>query len=363
MKIFRKTVLFLAISVMAAGCASSVSVRHAEPSKSKDTFTRIRRVAVFPFENYTDAKDADKSVDALLAPALRNEEIFEDVEDVRFTRDTMRKLKITATDILDREVVKKLGDEMNVQGIIYGKIVGWTKKDKGFPAQITMDLVLVEPSSARVLWTGNVTARGKLTFDEVLGWGPGDLEVDVARKAVKKLARSLSDDIREIREQEKKGIIAQLRTEQERERKRLEELKAQTGKTQAEIDKAKAEAKGIRESASKDAEKIKSDLELQKAAIEAEKAKTQAQQQEIDQEKLKVEVERKKIAEDLKKIEDEKKALEEARKKAAEPVAPAPAVPQAAPSTSAPAPAPVVPEPAAPPPAPAAPVPAEAPKQ
>ena len=183
MRFLGKWLLYLSIAVLAAGCANSVSVRHVEPSKAKDTFTRIRRVAVFPFENYTDAKDADKSVDTLLSAALRSEEIFEDVEDLRFTRDTMRKLKMTATDILDKEAVKKLGDEMNVQGILYGKIVGWSKKDKGMPPQITMDLVLLEPSTARVLWTANVTARGTLKFDEVLGWGPGDFEVDVARKA------------------------------------------------------------------------------------------------------------------------------------------------------------------------------------
>jgi hypothetical protein len=342
MKFIGKWLVCLSVAVLMAGCAGSVSVRHIESSKAKDTFTRIRRVAVFPFENYSDSKDADKSVDTLLAPALRVENIFDDVEDIRFTRDTMRKLKMTATDILDREAVKKLGDEMNVQGVIYGKIVGWSKKDKGMPSQVTMDLVLVEPATARVLWTGNVTARGALKFDEVLGWGPGDLEVDVARKAVRRLTRSLAGDIEDIRKAEKKGIVAQLRGEQDQERKRLDELKTQTGKIQGDIDKAKAEAKGIRESASKDAEKVKTDLELQKAAIEAEKAKTQAQQQDIDQEKLKVEVERKKVAEDLKKIADEKKALEEARKKAAEPPAPAPA---------APAGAPVVPEPAAPPPA------------
>ena len=354
MKFLGKSLLYLSIAVLAAGCANSVSVRHAEPSKAKDTFTRIRRVAVFPFENYTDAKDADKSVDTLLSAALRSEEIFDDVEDLRFTRDTMRKLKMTATDILDREAVKKLGDEMNVQGILYGKIVGWSKKDKGIPPQITMDLVLLEPSTARVLWTGNVTARGTLKFDEVLGWGPGDFEVDVARKAVRKLTRSLADDLQDIRKAEKKGIVAQLKSEQEQERKKLDDLKAQTGKTQADIDKAKAEAKGIRDAASVDAEKGKSELELQKAAVEAEKAKTQARQQEIDQEKLKVEVERKKIAEDLKKIEDEKKALEDARKKAAEPPAAAPSAPVPPPATevpAAPAGAPPVPEPAAPPPA------------
>ncbi|HWS15534.1 MAG TPA: hypothetical protein VN450_04995 [Candidatus Methylomirabilis sp.] len=349
----KKTLLVLAVAVLASGCANITSVRHAEQSKAKDTFTRIRRVAVFPFENYTDAKDADKSVDTLLAPALREEEIFDDVEDLRFTRDTMRKLKMTATDILDREAVKKLGDEMNVQGILYGKIVGWSKKDKGLPPQITMDLVLVEPSTARVLWTGNVSARGSLTFDEVLGWGPGNYEVDVARIAVRKLTRGLANDVRDIRQGEKKGIVAQLRTEQDQERKRLEDLKAQTGKTQAEIDKAKAEAKGIRDAAASDAVKVKSELDLEKAALDAEKTKTQAQQQEIDQEKLKVEVERKKIAEDLKKIEDEKKALE-AAKKAAE-----------APKEAPPAPSPTVPAeaPKEAPPAPSPPVPAEGPKQ
>ncbi len=233
MKFRENSLLLLMIAVLMAGCSNSVSVRHIESPKAKDTFTRIRRVAVFPFENYSDSKDADKSVDTLLAPALRGEEIFDDVEDIRFTRDTMRKLKMTSTDILDREAIKKLGDEMNVQGVLYGKIVGWSKKDKGIPSQITLDLVLVEPATARVLWTGNVTARGTLKFDEVLGWGPGDFEVDVARQAIKKLTRSMAGDIKDIRKTEKKGIVAQLKSEQDQERKKLEDLKAQTGKSQA----------------------------------------------------------------------------------------------------------------------------------
>src|SRR5512142_1987523 len=89
---------------LAAGCSRPVLKGHAQPSKTKDQYTRIKRVAIFPFENYTEAKDADKTIDALLGPAIRDEEVFDEVEDTRFVRDVMKKLKITATDILDKEV-------------------------------------------------------------------------------------------------------------------------------------------------------------------------------------------------------------------------------------------------------------------
>src|SRR5512145_1315033 len=119
----RKVVFLIAALFLAAGCTRPVLKGQAQPSKAKDTYLRIKRVAVFPFENYTDFKDADKIVETILIPAIRAEEVFDDVEETRFVRDVMKKLKITATDVLDKEVVKKLGDELNVQGIVYGKIV------------------------------------------------------------------------------------------------------------------------------------------------------------------------------------------------------------------------------------------------
>ena len=366
-KSFAGVMILFMLGIAAAGCSRPVLNASGAPSRSKDQYIRIKRVAVFPFENYSDTKDVDKTIDALLIPVLRDTEIFEAVEDTRFTRDVMKKLKITSTDILDREAVKKIGDEMNVQGIIYGKILTYGKgKEKEAGSQVTMDLALVEPSTGVVLWVGNVSSYGGLTVGKVFGVTEGKTDIEVARQAVRRLGRALASDVEDMRKKERKGLIASIRGEEEKEKARLEKLKGETGKIQGEIDKAKAEAKGIRESASKDAEKVKTDLELQKAAFEAEKSKTQAAQQEIDQEKLKVEVERKKVAEDLKKIEDEKKAIEEARRKAEEaqkkageaappstPVAAPAAAPMAAPSAESPAAVPVVP--AAPPAGPVAP--------
>jgi len=349
--------MILIVLGLGAGCSRPVLNSSGTPSGSKDQYIRIKRVAVFPFENYSDTKDVDKTIDALLIPVLRDAEIFDAVEDTRFTRDVMKKLKVTSTDILDREAVKKIGDEMNVQGIIYGKILAYGKgKEKEAASQVTMDLALVEPSTGSVLWVGNVSSYGGLTAGKVFGVTEGKTDIEVARQAVRRLGRALAADVTDMRAKERKGLIAGIRREEDQEKARLEKLKGETGKLQGEIDKATAEAKGIRETASKDAEKVKTDLELQKAAFEAEKNKTQAAQQEIDQEKLKVEVERKKIAEDLKKIEDEKKALEEARRKAEE--AQKKAIEAAPPSAPA---APAAPADAAPAPAPAAiPVPPEA---
>lgn len=343
-------VLAIMALAMAGGCARPVLKAHIQPSKTKDQYLQIKRVAIFPFENYTETKDADKAIDALLAPALRDEEAFGEVEDTRFTRDVMKKLKITSTDILDKEVVKKIGDEMNVQGIVYGKIVTYGKgKEKESASQVTMDMALLEPSTGSVLWTGNVTASGALTAGKVFGVTEGMTDIQVARDAVRRLVRSMASEVKDARNRERKGIVADLRKEEEKERARLEQLKGQTGKIQEELDKAKAEAQGIREKAAKDAEAVKSDLELQKAAVEAEKAKAEAAQQAADQEKLKVEMERKKIAEDLKRLEEERKAAERAiREEAVK--EPAPALP-GPPTEVIPAPEPpaeATPAPAAP---------------
>lgn len=360
----RIMVLILALGLV-AGCTRPVLKGHAQPSRAKDQYIRIKKVAIFPFENYSDTKDADKTIDALLTPAIRDEEVFDSVEDTRFTRDMMKKLKMTSTDILDKEVLKKLGDEMNVQGILYGKILTFGKgKEKEAASQVTMDMALVEPSTGNVLWVGNVSAYGGLTVGKVFGVTEGKTDIEVARDAVRRLAVSVADEVKKARERERKGIVAELRKEEEAEKAKLDKLKGETGKIQEQLDKAKQEARGIKDAATKDAEAVRTELEMQKAAIDAEKAKTTAAQQEIDQEKLKVELEKKKVAEDLKKIEDEKRKLEEARKQAEEAGKKAPESIREEPvkETSAPAPAltPAVPAPAPPSPAPVPP-PAEAP--
>lgn len=344
MEFLKKAVLTVMALLLAAGCSRPVLKAHLQTSKTKDQYIRIKRVAVFPFENYTDAKDADKVIDALLAPALRDEEVFDELEDTRFVRDVMKKMKITSTDVLGKEVIKKIGDEMNVQGILYGKIVSFGKgKEKESASQVTMDMALVEPSTGSVLWTGNVSAYGGLTMGKVFGVTEGMTTIEVARDAVRRLVRSLASEVKNARERERKGIAAEIRKEEEKERARLEQLKAQTGKIQQELEKAKAEAEGIREKAAKDAEAVKSDLELQKAAIEAEKSKTDAAQQELDREKMKVEMERKKIEADLKRLEEERARLE-AERKAAEtairekPVTEPTPAPEAPPAAEVPAP-------------------------
>jgi len=357
MNMWKGLVVLIAAIALTAGCSRPVVRDNAAPSRTKDQYTRIKRVAIFPLENYSDTKDSEKTVDSLLTTYIRETGVFEQVEDIRFVRDAMKKLKITSTDILEKEVIKKLADEMNVQGIFYGKVLSFGKgKDKDAGSQMTIDLSLVEPSSGTVLWVGNVTSYGGLTVGKVFGVTEGMTDIEVARVGVRRLVGSMADEVEDARGREKKGILADLRKEQDLERARLDKLKSETGKTQADIDKSKAEAKAIRDAAAKDAEKGKADLELQKAAFEAEKTKTQAAQQEIDQEKLKIEVERKKVAEDLKKIEDEKKALEEARRKAEEAQKKAgeaapPAAPAPSPAAPLPGAAPAVPEPASPPPA------------
>ncbi len=387
---FRKTISLAAIAViMATGCSRPVLRGHVQPSKAKDQFTRVKRVAILPFENYSESKDIDKTIDTLLPAAILQERVFVDVEDTRFVRDIMKKLKVTSTDILDKEILKKIGDEMNVQGVVCGKVVTFGKgKEKDASSQVTMDMELVEPSTGNVLWVGNVSAYGALTVGKVFGVTEGKTDMEVARDAVRKLASAMASDIEDRRDEEKKGLVAELKREQDKEEARLKELKGQTGKLQADIDKAKADAKGIRDAALKEAEAQKSDIELQKAAIEAEKAKTGAAQQAIEQDKLKVEMERKKIEEGMKKIEDERKKLEDERKKAEEAAkagpapaireeavkeaATAPPVPEAKPAAAIPAPPVPEAKPAGdvpPPPVPEAqpagdvPPPPEAPKQ
>ena len=87
---FWKTISLAALAmIMAAGCARPILKGHVQPSKTKDQSTRVKRVVIFPFENYSESKDVDKTVDALLPAAILDEDVFVEVEDTRFVRDVM----------------------------------------------------------------------------------------------------------------------------------------------------------------------------------------------------------------------------------------------------------------------------------
>ncbi|NIO15834.1 MAG: hypothetical protein GTN70_02355, partial [Deltaproteobacteria bacterium] len=141
-------ILFCTAILLLAGCSGALVREFVKESKEKDQFLRINRVAVFPFDNFTETKDAEKAIESLLIPALYHEEVFEDVVDPRFVRDAMKKLKIVTTDILDREQVKKLGDELAIQGIIIGKVVNYGRgKEKEAANEVSIEMALVEVAS------------------------------------------------------------------------------------------------------------------------------------------------------------------------------------------------------------------------
>ncbi len=50
-------VMVLIVLGLMAGCSRPVLKSSGAPSRSKDQYIRIKRVAVFPFENYSDTKD------------------------------------------------------------------------------------------------------------------------------------------------------------------------------------------------------------------------------------------------------------------------------------------------------------------
>lgn len=308
-------VIIFSVVFSFVGCSGTVIREYAQPSTKKGQFLNIKKVAVFPFDNFTEAKDAEKAVESILLPALFEEKVFEDVVDPRFVRDGMKKLKIVSTDILDREQVKKLGDELGIQGVIVGKVVSYGKgKDKEASSEVSIDMALVDVTSARILWTGNVTASGGLTTGKVFGVTPGESDVTVARKAIQGLVSRMADSIEDARGKERKGIVAELRKKEVAERRRLEELQQQTKEIEEQIEQANREAEKIKQDALSEAEGIKADIEMEKAAIDAEKSQVESEREAIEREKLTLETERASVdaeKEKLESLQQEKAELEE----------------------------------------------------
>ncbi len=308
-KIIRsKTLMYLAGLFLLSACSGPMVREYVKPSKEGDQFLKIKTVAVFPFDNFTSTKDAEKAIESLLIPALYHEEVFEDVVDPRFVRDAMKKLKIVTTDILDREQVKKLGDELAIQGIIIGKVVTYGRgKEKEAANEVSIEMALVEVASGATLWTGNVTSSGSLTVGKVFGVTPGESDIVVARKAVTSIVEEMADSIEDAREREREGIVEDLKEKELAEEKRLKELQQQTNEIEKKIEQADAEAKKIKQDAMTEADSIKANAEMEKAAIDAEKSQIESEKEALEEQKLKLESERVKLEEEQAKLEELRK--------------------------------------------------------
>lgn len=197
-------VTVMLVCILLTGCGSITirsSVKPFSPEEAQQ-FSSIKKVAILPFDNLTKQKDVEKLLSALMTTTLLNADTFESVEDVRYVASVMKMLKIKRTEILDRDLVLKMGETMRCEAIIIGEIEAYEIGKKDTSTDISISATMLDTRSGDILWTANLTNSATTSVGKVFGITPGPNHLHMLQDSVDSLIKSLAKGVKKIREEE-----------------------------------------------------------------------------------------------------------------------------------------------------------------
>ncbi|MFZ6016232.1 MAG: hypothetical protein ACOYU0_01200 [Nitrospirota bacterium] len=137
----------------------AVSVSYADRSSQNI------KIALFPFENFSEDKDALRHVMPVLRSRLEARGL--EVVDEDNLNKFLLKEKVRATGYISKDMALKAGNELNVKAILVGSINSFSPKEN---PQVGLSARLISSSNGTILWAEHASATGD-DFTTVLGLG------------------------------------------------------------------------------------------------------------------------------------------------------------------------------------------------
>lgn len=200
--------MMIAISLtLILGCGG-VSVRtYAKPATGERQYGKVKKVAILPFDSVVEGAQAPKIAGDLFLQDLLARETFEAVEEPRYVAELMKKLKLRNTENLDREIVRKIGEELQAQALIFGQILLFGVDDHSNIVEFAMQVNVLDVASGNILWSSRSFADASTTWGQVLGVSEGPSVNDVAAGGVASLVSRLNSDFRRARQAEVETML------------------------------------------------------------------------------------------------------------------------------------------------------------
>ena len=175
-------------ALVVTGCGSGMSAtRFTNPGFD---FGFVERVAVVPFENLTDDRQAAARATRLVITELLSSGAIDVVEpgEVQAALDKMGSRITTPS----TEQVVALGQSLGVQGVIIGAVAQSETLRTGTVAVpvVTLDLHLLETETGVAVWAATHTEKGGGLGSKLFGV-PGEPMSETTRKAVRRLVTTL----------------------------------------------------------------------------------------------------------------------------------------------------------------------------
>lgn len=192
-----------------AGCSKTQVLTYAKPASPDRVFGNVKRVAVLPFETLTEAAIGPKNAENHLIQRLLANGTFESVKEPRYVAGLMKKLKLRNAETLDKEIVMKIGQELQVDAVIVGVLLLYGEEEKSKNVEFSISLNMLNIETGEIIWSGSDYLRATTTWGQVFGLSEAPSVNDLASQAMGSLAKELDQVFAENRDAENKIIMKQ----------------------------------------------------------------------------------------------------------------------------------------------------------
>lgn len=189
------------------GCASASIQTYAKPSTGPRQYAKVKKVIVMPFDSVVEGAQSSRVAGDMFLQELQARGTFEVVEERRYVKDLMQKLKMSNTDRLGREEVRKLCEELQAQALIVGDLLLFGEEKVSESVEFALQVSVLDGESGEVLWSGRSYAKSNTTVGEILGVSQGPSANDVARGSVMQIVGRLNREWRRARETEVEKML------------------------------------------------------------------------------------------------------------------------------------------------------------
>ncbi len=167
--------------ILLMGCRSGPTV-YIHPNAD---FSMIKRVAILPFDNLTQDRFAADKVQKILTTELLALGAFEIIEPGQVLR-ALRDQRIEASSAMTAAEIKKVGEGLGAQALIFGTVVDFGESRIGTnpSPEVTVQLQLVEIQSGLTLWSVSHTRSGVKILVRLFGVG-GETTTQATQKLMR----------------------------------------------------------------------------------------------------------------------------------------------------------------------------------
>ena len=192
---------------LAAGCAPVQTQTYSKVATKERVYSNVKRIAVMPFDILTEGAAGPKNAENILINQLLAQYTFDKVEEPRYISGLMKKLKLRNTESLDREIVQKIGQELNVDAILVGSLYLFGQEEKSEDIEFSLFLNMLDVQTGEIIWSGRSYVRSTTSWAQVFGLQAKASVNDLAVAGVLKLADEIDETFVDNRETEYRLIL------------------------------------------------------------------------------------------------------------------------------------------------------------